>query len=53
MARPRGAKQRAEITRDRLAQLYGARASFRLEPGEHGGTVATLAIPITNGDGDG
>ncbi|HEU4557853.1 MAG TPA: sensor histidine kinase [Longimicrobium sp.] len=33
-------------TRERLAYLYGGRHAFELVPGEHGGAVATVAVPI-------
>jgi signal transduction histidine kinase len=36
--------------RERLEQLYGPRARFRLEPAFGGGTVATLRIPFTHCD---
>jgi sensor histidine kinase YesM len=32
--------------RERLATVYGARASFTLEPAEGGGTRATLRLPL-------
>jgi LytS/YehU family sensor histidine kinase len=34
-------------TTDRLAHLYGARASFRIEASPAGGTVATVVLPLT------
>ena len=33
-------------TRERLAQLYGTRQRFEIRPGETGGTVARVEIPI-------
>ncbi len=33
-------------TRARLHQLYGDRASLRIAPGEHGGTVVPMSIPF-------
>jgi signal transduction histidine kinase len=33
--------------RERVNQLYGARARFSLAPAPGGGTVATLRIPFT------
>ena len=35
-------------TRERLAQLYGDRASFALRAGDTGGTVAEIIIPATH-----
>ena len=37
--------------RERVDQLYGARAHFTLEPALGGGTVATLRLPYANCDG--
>jgi LytS/YehU family sensor histidine kinase len=34
-------------TRERLRAAYGDAARFTLEPGEHGGAVATMMIPLS------
>jgi two-component system, LytTR family, sensor kinase len=36
-------------TRERLAQLYGSRQRFEIGPGENGGTVARVEIPVDGG----
>jgi hypothetical protein len=37
-------------TRERLKHLYGERHHFSLEPGEAGGAVATVALPLATGE---
>jgi len=39
-------------TRERLARLYGDRASLRLERAPGGGTRATVRLPLTPDDED-